>query len=86
MDSYAVQEEVRHRAPKTKYLARKEMMKLSKKIYTLVEIFESRSNPDKEPYEVKRDQYGELSCNCPGWVFKANGERTCRHVQEVENR
>jgi len=58
---------------------------MPEKIYTLVATFKSKSNPGKEPYEVKRDQNGELSCNCPGWVFKANGERTCRHVKEVEN-
>ena len=57
---------------------------MSKRIYTLVATFESRSKPGRF-YEVKRDQYDELSCNCPGWVFKANGERTCRHVEEVEN-
>lgn len=58
---------------------------MSKKIYALVATFESRSNPGKRPYEVKRDQYGNLSCDCPAWIFKANGERTCRHVEEVEN-
>jgi len=58
---------------------------LSKKIYTLVATFESKSNPGKF-YEVKQDQYGELSCDCKGWIFKTSGERTCRHVREVEDK
>lgn len=58
---------------------------MSKKTYTLISTFESKSNPGKF-YEVKRDEYGNFSCNCPAWIFKANRERTCRHIKEVEER
>jgi len=57
---------------------------MSQKIYTPVATFPSSSNPNKT-YTVSEDQYGELSCNCPAWTFKKGGDRTCKHVQEVEN-
>ena len=57
---------------------------MAKKQYTLVATFESRSRPGNF-YEVKEDQQGKLSCNCPAWIYKANGRRTCRHVEEVRN-
>ena len=57
---------------------------MAKKVYKLVATFESRSRPGKV-YEVKEDEEGNLSCNCPAWIYKANGRRTCRHVEEVRN-
>jgi len=57
---------------------------MAKKVYKLVATFESRSRPGKV-YEVKEDEQGNLSCNCPAWIYKANGRRTCRHVEEVRN-
>ena len=53
-----------------------------KKIYCLVSTFESKSKPGKF-YEVKQDQYGNYSCNCPAWTFKKGDQRTCKHVEEV---
>ncbi len=57
---------------------------MTKKQYTSVATFESRSRPGKF-YEVKEDEAGNLSCNCPAWIYKANGRRMCRHVEEVKN-
>ena len=51
--------------------------------YSEVQRFRSRSTD--AIYTVKRDEYGRLSCSCPGWVFKRGGEgRLCRHIMEVE--
>ncbi len=57
---------------------------MAKKVYILVATFESRSRPGRM-YEVKKDEAGNLSCNCPAWIYKSNGRRTCRHVEEVGN-
>lgn len=35
-------------------------------------------------YEVRLNQDGTTSCNCPGWRFAKNGVRTCKHVRHVE--
>jgi hypothetical protein len=49
--------------------------------------FASDSNPNKPPYETLVYVDGSISCNCPGWTFKAKrlptGERTCRHTRLV---
>ena len=52
------------------------------KDYTVVGRFPSSSS-DKE-YTVKRDEEGNLSCDCPAWVFKKQGSRTCKHLKLVE--
>ena len=60
-------------------------LRMAKKQYTLVATFESNSRPGKF-YEVKEDEQGNLSCDCPGWIFARNGRRTCRHVEEVRQK
>jgi len=55
-----------------------------KKVYRTVATFPSKSKPDKY-YEVKIDGQGNLSCNCPAWVFKKGSARTCTHVKAVES-
>ncbi len=57
---------------------------MAKKVYILVATFESKSRPGRF-YEVKKDQQGKFSCNCPAWIYKSNGRRTCRHTEEVGN-
>ena len=57
---------------------------MPKKQYRLLATFESRSRLGKV-YEVKQDETGNLSCNCPAWIYKANGRRTCWHVEKVSN-
>jgi len=57
---------------------------VAKKVYILVATFESKSRPGRF-YEVKKDGQGNLSCNCPAWIYKANGRRTCWHVEDVGN-
>ena len=52
------------------------------KTYTEVAQFPSSSSG--KVYTVKRDENGELSCSCPAWVFKKQGARTCKHIQQVE--
>jgi len=52
------------------------------KVYTVVARFPSSSS-DKE-YTVKRDEEGNLSCDCPAWVFKKQGARSCKHLKLVE--
>lgn len=51
---------------------------------TLVGEFESSSNPDKARIVKLNPLTGELSCNCPGWVFKRGAaERRCRHLDKA---
>jgi len=47
--------------------------------YTEVATFPSASS--SAVYTVKRDENGDLSCNCPGWTFKKEGQlRGCKHI------
>jgi hypothetical protein len=35
-------------------------------------------------YTVKRDSAtGELSCDCPAWIYMKGSHRTCKHVRAV---
>lgn len=54
--------------------------------YTRVATVASASDPSKT-YEVSTDGK-TLTCPCTGWTRRTgpNGERTCRHVREVESR
>jgi hypothetical protein len=49
------------------------------KIYTELATMPSKSNPAKV-YTIKTDQHGNLSCNCPSWIFNHRGDRTCKHI------
>lgn len=54
------------------------------KVYTTLATFPSSSDLNKV-YAVKKDEFGELSCNCRGWTTKKPGqERTCKHTRRVE--
>lgn len=46
-------------------------------------VFESESNCEKI-YQTLIYDNGSLSCDCPGWRFKRNALRTCKHVRLVE--
>lgn len=50
-------------------------------------IFESESTPGKS-YQTLLYTGGSTSCECPGFIFKrkttADGQRTCRHVRDIE--
>ena len=36
-------------------------------------------------YETTLDEEGDLSCNCPGFIFKKKGqERSCKHTRQIE--
>ena len=51
--------------------------------YTEVAQFPSSSS--NKVYTVKRDENGDLSCDCRGWTMKKPGkDRTCKHVQQYE--
>lgn len=44
--------------------------------------FYPSSKGDKH-YTVKIDEEGNLSCDCPGWIYsyhRNGGVRTCKHV------
>lgn len=51
------------------------------KEYTVVATFPS-SKGDKD-WTVKRDEEGNLSCDCPIWVFNRRKNRTCKHTDLV---
>ena len=42
-----------------------------------------KSHSSNREYEVKLRDDGMLTCNCPSWIFKTRGMRTCKHVEEV---
>ena len=55
-----------------------------RKVYSLVAKFQSKSDP-KKFYVVKVDDQGDLSCNCPAFIFKKKGkERICEHIVKTE--
>ena len=50
--------------------------------YTEVAQFPSSSS--SKIYTVKRDENGELSCDCPAWRFKKGDKpRSCKHVGQT---
>ena len=53
------------------------------KVYTPVATYPSSSNPNKT-YTVSADEQGNLSCDCPAWVFKKGDARTCKHVEDYQ--
>ncbi len=51
--------------------------------YTEVAQFPSSSS--SKVYTVKRDENGDLSCDCRGWTMKKPDKpRSCPHVRQVE--
>jgi len=57
---------------------REEMVRQSK--YKTVATI--RSFTDERQYKLKKDPDGNLSCNCPAWIFNKSGEaRTCKHLR-----
>lgn len=50
---------------------------MKKQYYTLATY--QRSKGDGY-WQVKIDQDGFLSCNCPSWIYKVNGQRNCKHL------
>jgi len=49
--------------------------------YRLVAIFESSSSPDSW-YRLLENTTGDLSCDCPAWIFKrGDEERNCPHTR-----
>ena len=63
------------------------------KTYQVVGEVASKSNPMKK-YRISEDENGNLSCNCPAWIFKNAREskllrlvedasaRYCKHISE----
>lgn len=39
-----------------------------------------RSSKGDRHYTVKIDQDAGLSCDCPSWIYKRNGQRNCKHL------
>mgnify|MGYP005853025387 FL=1 len=35
------------------------------------------------PYEIKLHETHGLSCDCPSWIYNKNGNRTCKHTQQI---
>jgi hypothetical protein len=54
------------------------------KHYHFVLELPSKSKPNKT-YQVKMDEQGNLTCNCPSWVFNQRKDRTCKHTDVVRN-
>lgn len=53
---------------------------VGKERYVYVATVHSMSDPDKE-YTLKTDAAtGQLTCNCPAWIFNHGGDRVCKHI------
>lgn len=50
--------------------------------YNFVYEVTSSSNPNKK-YIIKMRDDGLLTCNCPSWIYKTRGGRTCKHVDII---
>lgn len=48
--------------------------------------FESSQNVggQKAVYSTLLRSNGDLTCNCPGWIFKRGSDRFCKHTKMVE--
>lgn len=58
---------------------------MAKKVYQRITTFPSKSKPGKV-YTVKMDEEGNLSCNCPAWIYPKKGRaRDCYHVRVVRS-
>ena len=42
----------------------------------------SDSNPTK-CYQIKMKDDGQLTCNCPSWIFNVRRNRTCKHIDRL---
>lgn len=51
-----------------------------KKYGPIVKTFKSKSNPNRDPYEVRRIKGQDPTCNCRGWAT----HRKCVHTDEVK--
>ncbi len=51
----------------------------------IIAKYQSRSRPGTI-YDVRQDDDGEFSCNCPAWVYKAGGRRACKHVEDAASK
>lgn len=53
------------------------------KNYTTVAKMPSKSRAGKY-YFISKDELGNLSCNCPSYIFKSNktGDRSYKHLKE----
>jgi hypothetical protein len=52
------------------------------KRYSFVASVPSSFNPRKT-HDVKMDERGMLTCDCPIWIFNKRGNRTCKHTDFV---
>ena len=60
-------------------------MKKSKQQILSITIAEvkSFSKPGKS-YTIKRGlRSGQLSCNCPAWIFQKGERKACKHITKV---
>ncbi len=44
----------------------------------------SSSNPEKL-HHIKMDEIGNLTCDCPIWIYNKRGNRSCKHTDIVQN-
>lgn len=53
--------------------------------YALIAKVQSQSDGRKF-YAIKRnDKTGQVSCNCPAWIFQRGGQRNaCKHIREMD--
>lgn len=53
------------------------------KIYITITKIPSKSRAGKY-YTISKDELGNLSCNCPSYIFKSHktGDRSCKHLKE----
>lgn len=57
---------------------------MGKVIYKMRATIRSFSDPDKK-YKIKQKENGQLTCNCPAWIFNHSGDRRCKHIDAIEH-
>lgn len=48
-----------------------------------MEIATFPSSKGDKTYTVKMNNKGELSCDCPSWIYNQRGNRSCKHTDQV---
>jgi len=55
---------------------------MAKVQYKLRATIRSFTDPKKK-YTIKQKENGQLTCNCPAWIFNHSGDRKCKHINAI---
>lgn len=53
---------------------------------SVIQAWEMVSEHRATQYETILHTNGDVTCNCPGWIYARKGQpRTCKHTQRIED-